>query len=78
MTPKKKTLAHCADKRKKMDNLGSILSNTLKDTIIYAQAPIIPERFVDLTDLKDYFIPGCFQDRGWTSSLEIFMGYVNP
>ena len=31
---------------------------------LYAKAPIILEQFMDLTDLKDYFIPGCFQDRG--------------
>ena len=30
----------------------------------FEKAPIIQERFVDLVDLKDYFIPYCFQDRG--------------
>ena len=30
----------------------------------FEKAPIIQERFVDLVDLKDYFILGCFQDRG--------------
>ena len=30
----------------------------------FGKAPIIQERFVDLADLKDYFIPGCFQYRG--------------
>ena len=35
----------------------------------FAKAPIIQERFVDLVDLKDYFIPGCFQDRGWDKLL---------
>ena len=24
---------------------------------------------MDLVDLKDYFIPGCFQDRGWDKLL---------
>ena len=35
----------------------------------YAKGPINPKRFVDLTDLKDYFIPSCFQDRGWDKLL---------
>ena len=65
-------------KERKWTILGSILSNTLKDTIIYAQAPIIPERFVDLTDLKDYFIPGCFQDRGWDKLLGDLSGVCEP
>ena len=30
----------------------------------YQKAPIIQERFMDLAYLKDYFIPGCFQDSG--------------
>ncbi|KAL0009479.1 hypothetical protein SO802_010981 [Lithocarpus litseifolius] len=30
----------------------------------FDKAPIIQEQFVDLVDLKDYFIPICFQDRG--------------
>ena len=35
----------------------------------YEKAPIIQERFVDLVDLKDSFIPSCFQDRGWEKLL---------
>ena len=30
---------------------------------------IIQERFVDLVDLKDTFIPTCFQDKGWEKLL---------
>ena len=29
------------------------------------RATIIQERFVDLMDLKDTFIPSCFKGRGW-------------
>ena len=30
---------------------------------------IIQERFVDLVDLKDTFIPDCFEGRGWDKLL---------
>ena len=33
-------------------------------TQFYLKAPLIQERFVNLVDLKDTFIPSCFQDRG--------------
>ena len=70
MTPKKKTIAHCADKRKKMYNtLFYFIQQFERYNQFYAKAPIIPERFVDLTDLKDYFIPGCFQAKGWDKLL---------
>ena len=42
------------------------------------KAPIIQERFVDLVDLKDYFIPGCFQDRGWDKLLGDLPGVCEP
>ena len=35
----------------------------------FDKALIIQERFMDLVDLKDYFIPGCFQDKGWEKFL---------
>ena len=40
----------------------------------FEKALIIQERFVDLVDLKDYFIPGCFQDRGWDKLLGVLFG----
>ena len=70
MTPKKKTTTHCADKRKKMDNTRFRSTKHFERyNQFYEKAPIIQERFVDLVDLKDYFIPGCFQDRGWEKLL---------
>ena len=44
----------------------------------FANAPIIQEQFVDLVDLKDYFIPGCFQDRGWDKLLGDLLGVCEP
>ena len=43
-------------------------------TQFYEKAPIIQERFVDLVDLKDYFILGYFQDRGWDKLLYDLLG----
>ena len=61
MTPKKKTTAHRVDKRKKMDNTWFRSTQHFeKYNQFFKKAPIIQERFVDLVDLKDYFIPGCF------------------
>ena len=65
MTPKKKTTTHKADKRKKMDNTRFRSTKHFgRYDQFFEKAPIIQERFVDLVDLRDYFIPGCFQDRG--------------
>ena len=44
----------------------------------FEKAPIIQERFVDLVDLKNYFIPGCFQDRGWEKLLSDLLGVCEP
>ena len=44
----------------------------------FEKAPIIQERFVDLVDLKDYFIPSCFQDRGWDKLLGDLPGVCEP
>ena len=35
----------------------------------FMKGTIIQERFVDLVDLKDTFIPTCFEDRGWEKLL---------
>ena len=70
MIPKKKTIAHRANKMKKMDNTRFRSTKHFERyNQFYEKAPIIQERFVDLVDLKDYFIPGCFQDRGWDKLL---------
>ena len=75
MTPKKKTIAHRADKRKKMDNTRfRSTQNFERYNQFFEKAPIIQERFVDLVGLKDYFIPGCFQGRGWDKLLSDLPG----
>ena len=58
MTPKKKTTAHRTDKRKKMDNTRFRSTKHFERyNQFYEKAPIIQERFVELVDLKDYFMP---------------------
>ena len=47
-------------------------------TQFYQKAPIIQEIFVDLADLKDYFIPCYFQDRGWDKLLGDLPGVCEP
>ena len=66
MTPKKKkTTAKKGDKRLKMDNSKFRSPQHFERyTQFYLKAPIIQERFVDLVDLKDTFIPSCLQDKG--------------
>ena len=39
---------------------------------------IIQERFVDLRDLKDTFIPDCFEGRGWDKLLSDLPGVCEP
>ena len=79
MTPKKKTTAQKADKMKKMDNTRFRSTKHFERyNQFYEKAPIIQERFVDLTNLKDYFIPGCFQDRGWDKLLGDLLGVCEP
>ena len=61
ITPKKKTIAHRPDKRKKIDNTRFRSTQYFERyNQFFKKAPIIQEQFVDLVDLKDYFIPGCF------------------
>ena len=79
MTPKKKTTAHKDDKRKKMDNTRFRSTKHFERyTQFYQKAPIIQKRFVDLVDLKDYFIPNCFQDKGWDMLLGDLPGVCEP
>ena len=63
---KKKTTAKKGDKRLKMDNTKfRSLQHFKRYAQFYIKATIIQERFVDLVDLKDIFIPSCFEGRGW-------------
>ena len=79
MTPKKKTTTQKADKRKKMDNTKFRSTNHFERyNRFYLKASIIQERFVDLVDLKDSFIPSCFQDRGWDKLLSDLPGVCEP
>ena len=62
---KKKTLAKKADKRLKMDHdLFRSVQHFERYKDSFMKGTIIHERFVDLVDLKDTFIPTCFKGRG--------------
>ena len=62
---KKKTLAKKVDKRLKMDNnLFRSIQHFERYRGSFLRGTIIQERFIDLGDLKDTFIPGCFEGRG--------------
>ena len=65
MNPKKKTTAQKANKRQKMDNTRFRSTKHFERyNQFYQKALIIQERLVDLVDLKDYFIPNFFQNKG--------------
>ena len=67
---KKKTPAKKADKRLKMDNnLFRFVQHFERYRDSFMRGTIIQERFVDLGNLKDTFIPGCFESRGWDKLL---------
>ena len=79
MTPKMKTIAHRVDKRKKMDNTRfRFIQHFERYNQFFKKVPIIQERFVDLVDLKDYFVPSFFQDRGWDKLLGDLPGLCEP
>ena len=63
--PKKKTPAKKTEKRLKMDyDLFRSIQHfeIYKDS--FMKGTIIQERFMDLVNLKDIFIPTCFEGRG--------------
>ena len=69
-SPKKKTPAKKVDKRMKMDlNLFRSVSHFERYKDFFLKARIIQERFMDLEDLRDTFIPNCFEGRGWEKLL---------
>ena len=69
-SPKKKTPIKKADKRMKMDpNLFRSVSPFERYKDFFLKAGIIQERFVNLEDLRDTFIPSCFEGRGWEKLL---------
>ena len=62
---KKKSTIKKADKRLKMDhNLFRSVQYFERYKDSFMKGTIIQERFVDLRDLKDTFIPDCFKGRG--------------
>ena len=60
--PKKKTPAKKADKRLKMDyDLFRSVQHFERYKDSFMKGTIIHERFMDLVDLKDIFIPTCLK-----------------
>ena len=69
-SPNKKTPTKKADKRMKMDhNLFRSVPHFERYKNFFLKAGIIQERYVDLEDLRDTFIPNCFKGRGWDKLL---------
>ena len=76
---KKKTTAKKGDKRLKMANTKFRSTHHFKRyRDFYLKAPLIQERFIDLVDLKDTFIPSCFEGRGWDKLLSDLSGVCDP
>ena len=76
---KKKTPAKKPDKRMKMDhNLFRYVHHFERYRDSFMKGTIIQERFVDLGDLKDTFIPGCFEGRGWDKLLNGLLAVCEP
>ena len=69
-SPNKKTPAKKVDKRMKMDhNLFRSVPHFERYKNFFLRAGIIQERYVDLEDLRDTFIPNCFKRKGWEKLL---------
>ena len=76
---KKKTLAKKADKRLKMDyDLFRFVRHFERYKDSFMKGTIIQERFVDLVDLIDTFIPTCFEGKGWEKLLSGLPGVCEP
>ena len=76
---KKKTPAKKSDKRMKMDhNLFRSVHHFERYRDSFMKGTIIQERFVDLGDLKDTFILGCFEGRGWDKLLSDLPAVCEP
>ena len=80
MTPtKKKTTTKKGDKRLKMDNTKFRSTQHFERyRDFYLKAPLIQERFIDLVDLKDTFIPSCFEGMGWDKLLSDLPRVCDP
>ena len=78
-SPNKKTPAKKADKRMKMDhNLFMSIPHFERHKNFFLRAGIIQERYVDLEDLRDTFIPNCFEGRGWDKLLSGLPAVCEP
>ena len=76
LPPKKKTRAKKADKRLKMDsNMFRSVQHFERYKDSFMKGTIIQERFVDLVDLKDTFIPTCFEGKGWEKLFSNFLNF---
>ena len=78
-SPKKKTPAKKTDKRMKMDhNLFRSVPHFERYKNFFLRAGIIQERYVDLEDLRDTFIPNCFEGSGWEKLLSDLPAVCEP
>ena len=69
MAPRK-TIAQRGDKRKHFENnLFHSSQHFERYSHQFETAPIIQERYVNLVNLKDSFIPSCFEGKGWEKLL---------
>ena len=76
---KKKTPIKKADKRLKMDhNLFRSTQHFDRYRDSFLRGTIIQERFVDLGELRDTFIPSCFEGRGWDKLLSDLPAVCEP
>ena len=67
---KKKTPTKKSDKRMKIDhNLFRFVHHFERYRDSFIRGTIIQERFVNLGNLKDTFIPGCFEGKEWDKLL---------
>ena len=77
--PNKKTPVKKVDKRLKMDyDLFRSVQHFERYKDSFMKGTIIHERFVDLVDLKDTFIPTYFEGRGWEKLLSGLLGVCEP
>ena len=78
-SPKKKTPAKKADKKMKMDhNLFRSVPHFERYKNFFLRAGIIQERYVDLKDLRDIFIPNCFEGKGLEKLLSDLPAVCEP
>ena len=76
---KKKTPTKKTDKMLKMDhNLFRSIQHFERYKDSFLKGTIIQERFVDLGDLKNTFIPDCFEVRGWDKLLSDLPAVCEP